>query len=106
IRLVRVVTLGLRVTGVVTRERIRQARDDNPAGPPEVCVVPEEQKSASAASWDEFLNWMKSDTADPKWFSVANLGRKELKAVADAAEVPQEFLESHLVDASYPHIEL
>jgi len=105
IRLVRVVTLGLRVTGVVTRERIRQSRDDEPAGPVEVCVVPGHDKSASASSWDEFLDWMKSDDAAPKWFSVANLGRKELKAVADAAEVSQEFLESHLVDATYPHIE-
>ena len=106
IRLVRVVTLGLRVTGVVTREHIRQQRDDEPQGPVEVCVVPGHEKSATASSWDEFLDWMRADDADPKWFSVANLGRAELKAVAQAAEVPLDFLETHLVDATYPHLEI
>jgi Mg2+ and Co2+ transporter CorA len=106
IRLVRVVTLGLRVTGVVTRERSRQARNDESSGPVEVCVVPGHEKSASAASWEEFLEWMKSDSADPKWFSVANVGRKELRTVAEAAGVPAEFLESHLVEATYPHVEM
>src|SRR5439155_7412434 len=67
IRLVRVVTLGLRVTGVVTRERGRQMRRDEPSGPVEVCVVPGHEKSASASSWEEFLNWMESDDAEPKW---------------------------------------
>ena len=105
VRLVRLVTLGLRVTGVVARERIRQRRHDEPAGPVEVCVVPDQAKEAHASSWEEFLQWMRSDGAEPKWFSVANLGRKELASIAQAAGVSPEFLESHLVEATYPHLE-
>jgi Mg2+ and Co2+ transporter CorA len=106
IRLARVATLGLRLSGVVARERKRLAHEQEPSGPVEVCMIPAGAEGKPAkASWNEFLQWLKSPDSGQKWFSVSNLGRTELRTLAGAADVPATFLESHLLNATYPHYE-
>jgi Mg2+ and Co2+ transporter CorA len=106
VRLVRVASLGLRVSGVVMRERARQARNEA-VGPVEVCVLPEGTgRKATSASWEEFLSWIKSPDGAPKWFVVSNLGLAELQRIATAAGLTPAFLESHLLNGTYPHVEV
>jgi Mg2+ and Co2+ transporter CorA len=105
-RLARVAALGLRVTGVVARRRTGAARLDAPTGPVNVQVVPAETgRHPQGSSWEEFLSWVQSPEPQPKWYNVANLGRGELQSIAAATRLPPALLESHLLSASYPHLE-
>ncbi len=103
VRLVRVVALGLRASGVVVRKETRQDTVSR-VGPVEVAVlrggnIQEPQPS----SWEEFLRWAKSP--GPQWYHVANLSLEQLRLMAAAVDIPSSYLESHLFGASYPHIE-
>ncbi len=104
VRLVRVITLGLRASGVVVREETRRAMA-SVTGPVEVAVLRAgEPQAPQAASWEEFLRRVK--TPGEEWYDVSNLGPEQLRQVALALGLAPAYVESHLCGASYPHLEL
>jgi Mg2+ and Co2+ transporter CorA len=102
-RLVRLITLGVRVSGVAVRHRGLPARDVPRVGPIQVTLVADAPEfSPTPATWDELLAWLRSPGRE--WFHVSNPGHDELVAISAAAGLPAGFLENHLLGTSYPHI--
>ncbi len=105
IRLIRVVTLGLRASGIVVRDRTRQLTETTATGPARVTLVADAPATAASpqpADWSELERWL-GDRAE-EWFHVSNPSREELHEVTAAAGLPAGFLETHLLGASYPHL--
>jgi Mg2+ and Co2+ transporter CorA len=105
VRLARVITLGMRVSGVVVRDEARRETEQR-TRPVEVSRVSEDGHSPahSQATWDDFLRWMR--TPGPQWYNVSNVGQDEARKMAAAAGIAPSFIESHLLGASYPHLEV
>jgi len=102
VRLVRVVTMGVRASGAVVRAEAGHAAAAAASGPSEVLRM---RDGASAeASWGELLQWAKAP--GPAWYHVANPSVADLGRIADAAGVPVSFLEGHLLGTTYPHVEI
>ena len=103
IRLVRVVTLGLRASGVIVRAEQRQEAVLR-LGPLEVSVLRNrDAHGPEPASWEEFLDWVKLPSRE--WFHLSNPGPEQLGQISSVFDIPPAFLESHLFSATYPHIE-
>jgi len=102
VRLARVVALGARASGVVTRQDDSVAAVEDKAEI-KLRVLQEDGKAPRAATWDEFARWSKQPQTG--WYSIANVGPHNLAEVAKASGIDEEFLATHMLDASYPHIE-
>jgi Mg2+ and Co2+ transporter CorA len=102
VRLVRLVTLGVRASGVVVRGRARLTEEPTTPGPAQVVEIHEGPNAKiTAANWDELLAWLKSP--EPKWYHVSSPKRDDLARLAPALHVNASFLETHLLGTSYPH---
>jgi hypothetical protein len=83
-RLVRVVSLGLRATGVVRRRTLENVVE-RVMGPLEVSVQHSHREPAPRpASWEEFLQWVKAP--GPDWYHATNLGTGALDELARTVE--------------------
>lgn len=103
IRLVRLVTLGVRASGIVVRDRIAEVARSTPSGPAQITLVADAPAaSPTPAAWNDLLAWLRSP--DEAWYHVANPAPGELTGIAAAAGLPAGFLETHLVGTSYPHL--
>lgn len=105
VRLVRVVTLGVRASGAVVRESVRRAAETAAAGPARITLLHDAARGAAPAdvSWNEFLQWVKSP--GPEWYHVLNPSVADLEKIAATAGVPAVALEAHLLGTGYPHVE-
>ena len=104
VRLARVLTLGVRASGVVVREEVRRAAV-SVSGPVEVSVLrPGKTLRPSSASWDEFLHWVREP--GEQWYHVSNLNPEQLRKAALAAGLPPTYVESHFGSAGYPHLDV
>jgi hypothetical protein len=102
VRLVRLVTLGVRASGVAVRRRTRRETKMTAEGPAQIALVADAPDlSPRTASWDELLRWLTSPGRE--WFHVANPSREELAQIANAAGLPAGFLEAQLFATTYPH---
>jgi Mg2+ and Co2+ transporter CorA len=103
VRLVRLVTLGVRASGIVVRHRPTRAAQALSAGPAQVLRLEETPAPASvAADWPELLRWLRA--REEGWYHVANPSPDELRQLAAAAELPPAFLETNFVAAMHPHL--
>jgi Mg2+ and Co2+ transporter CorA len=102
IRLIRVVTMGVRASGVVVRTEARRATEIAVVGPSEVTRL--RGGAPAEASWNELLQWVKAP--GPDWYHVTNPSPADLGRIAAAAGVPAAFLEGHLLGTTYPHVEV
>jgi Mg2+ and Co2+ transporter CorA len=102
VRLVRLITLGVRVSGVTARHRgLHEVKEPN-YGPVKVLLVADAPEFApQSASWEKLLRWLPSPGRE--WFHVAHPHRDELAELNKAAGLPAGFLEDHLYGTSYPH---
>jgi Mg2+ and Co2+ transporter CorA len=102
VRLIRVVTMGVRASGVVVRTEVRRVAEAAVPGPSAItrlhAGVPGE------ATWSELLQWVK--TPGPEWYHVTNPSAAELGRIAAAEGLSAGFLESHLAGTTYPHVEV
>ena len=104
LRLARIISFGLRASGVIVREEIRDVAAQ-PVGPVEVSVWRETDGQAPLpATWSELLQWVKSP--GKAWYNVSNLGPQQVRDIAAVVGVPASELESHLFGGSYPHIDV
>jgi Mg2+ and Co2+ transporter CorA len=102
IRLVRLVTLGVRASGAITRGHVKLQAEVAATGPAEVLRVAEAPSVAPAATtWEQLVGWLRA--RGPEWYHVANPSPTELAQIGAAAGLPAGFLETHLVGTSYPH---
>lgn len=103
VRLVRLITLGVRVSGVSARHRgLHEVKEPN-YGPVRVTLIADAPEFApKEASWDKVLRWVSAPGRE--WFHVSHPHREELAALNKAAGLPAGFLESHLFGTSYPHL--
>jgi Mg2+ and Co2+ transporter CorA len=103
LRLLRVISFGMRASGVMVRERARQAAE--PAlGPMEVLVLRNERAAAPApTTWEEFMQWIKAPC--PEWYNVANLSPAAADKIAATAGIVPAVIESHLFGTGFPHLD-
>jgi Mg2+ and Co2+ transporter CorA len=103
IRLGRLVTLGVRVSGIAVRHTTRRPTDNWVVGPAQVFLMADAPEfSPAAASWEELLGWLKRPGQE--WFHVSNPSREQLAQIAAVAGLPAGFLEGHLLGTNYPHV--
>jgi Mg2+ and Co2+ transporter CorA len=102
VRLIRIVTLGVRASGVVVRAEVRRVTEAVVAGPSAVTRL--RSGAPAEATWSEFLQWVKAP--GPEWYHVTNPSPADLGQIATAAGVPAAFLESHLLGTTYPHVDV
>jgi Mg2+ and Co2+ transporter CorA len=103
VRLARLLTLGVRASGVMVREATSAAAPVK-TGPVEVHVLPGLGATAPRlTTWEEFVRWAKQSQAG--WYSVANVGEHDLAELELATSIPADFIFSHLFGTSYPRLE-
>jgi Mg2+ and Co2+ transporter CorA len=102
-RIGRLVSLGVRASGLSTRHRGRHVTETTTRGPGQVTVVTDAPEYApEPAEMKDLLKWL--NAPGEEWFHVSNPGADELKQIAQAAKLPAGFLETHLLATSYPHV--
>lgn len=103
VRLVRLITLGVRVSGVTARHRGLHAVTEPNYGVVKVTLMADAPEFApQSSSWEKLLRWLPSPGRE--WFHVSHPHRAELAEMNKAAGLPEGFLENHLFGASYPHL--
>ncbi len=103
VRLARLLTLGVRASGVMVREAKAAVAPAKP-GPVQVHMLPGLGATAPRlTTWDEFVRWAKQPQAG--WYSVANVGEHILPELELATGIPADYISSHLFGTSYPHLE-
>lgn len=103
VRLARLVTLGVRVSGVAVRQRV--SRGDEPTVPASRQIKRMGDArgiSPRAASWEDLLRGLGSSQGE--WFHVSNPSAEDLAEMGKAAGLAGGFLENHLLSTSYPHV--
>ncbi|HUR57280.1 MAG TPA: CorA family divalent cation transporter [Opitutaceae bacterium] len=102
IRLTRLVTLGVRASGVAVRHRHDLRSEQKASGPAQITLVADAPVyTPTPSSWEDLLQWLRQPGRE--WFHVANPNPDELAQIAAAAGLPPGFLETHLFGTSYPH---
>ncbi len=102
-RLARLLSLGMRASGVMVREAKAVAAAAKPA-PVQVHMLPGLGAAAPRlTTWEEFARWAKQPQAG--WYSVANVGEHNLAELELATGIPADYISSHLFGTSYPHLE-
>ncbi len=103
VRLARVLTLGVRVSGVMVRET-KTAATATRSGPVQVQMLPGLGATGPRlTTWDEFVRWAKHPQTG--WYSVANVGEQNLREFEMATGIPADYISSHLFGTNYPHLE-
>ena len=104
VRLVRVVTMGLRASGAVVRAQGREATVTAAIGPAKVLQMDGRAAAVDGeVPWSEFLQWIKAPGAE--WFHVVHPSPADLRGLAAAAGLPAEVLGPQLAGMGYPHVE-
>jgi Mg2+ and Co2+ transporter CorA len=103
IRLTRLITLGVRVSGVAVRRHALRASEATVHAPVRVTRMADAPEfSPTETSWDELLRWLRSPGRE--WYHVSHPSREELGQIAATAGLAPGFLEGHLFGANYPHL--
>ncbi len=103
VRLARVLALGVRASGVMTREETTTVAPHAPDPMLVRMLTASGGAGPRPATWDEFVQWAKHPGRE--WYSIANVGHHNLSEVAGASGIPREFIAAHLFGTSYPHID-
>lgn len=102
-RLARLLSLGMRASGVMVRETKAAAAAPKQA-PVQVRMLPGLGAAVPRlTTWDEFARWASQPQAG--WYSVANVGEHNLAELEVATGIPADYISSHLFGTSYPHLE-
>lgn len=103
VRLARVVSLGVRASGVMVREE-KAAVAAQALVPLQVRMLRSDEAATSRqATWEEFVRWAKQPGTE--WYSIAHVGQHNLSALASATGIAPDFIASHLLGASYPRLD-
>src|SRR5882672_7892670 len=101
-RIGRLLSLGVRASGVSTRQRTLRPADTHARGPVQVTLVADDPEIApQSAELSALLHWLRAP--DEQWFHVSSPGASELEQIETAAKLPHGYLQTHLHATSYPH---
>lgn len=104
VRLIRVVTMGVRASGAVVREGVRQASAATRTGPATIERVRARNHSPAPATWQELLQWVRAPASDG-WYHVSSPSSSDLDSIASSTDIPSALLKAHLLGTGYPHVE-
>lgn len=103
IRLARLVTLGVRVSGVAARHRPAARTVASQTTALELTRMADASGTKPVpATWDEILQWAGPD--GEAWHHVAGPSPAQLAELGRASGLPPGFLENHLLNTNYPHL--
>jgi Mg2+ and Co2+ transporter CorA len=103
VRLVRLVTLGVRVSGLSVRHRNVVATETASNAPAKVTMMADAPEFApTPATWDELLRWLRAP--GPEWYHISNPSREELAEISNTLHLPSGALHAHLHSTNYPHL--
>lgn len=103
IRVLRVASLGIRAGGILVKQD-RARVTTRSSGPAQVQLIATDSSSATrAVTWPEFLAWARDPGTE--CYSVVNATTSDITAIASAIGISQDLIQSHLLGASYPHLE-
>jgi Mg2+ and Co2+ transporter CorA len=101
-RIGRLVSLGVRASGLSTRRRSQSVAEPKARGPAQVTLMADAPNAAPhPAGFAELMAWLRSP--DEQWFHVSNPSAAELKEIGAAQGLPADFFETHLSGTNYPH---
>lgn len=104
IRLTRVITLGLRATGIITRKEEKQKFEFQSKGEVNITLIKDKILGApKSISWEEFLKITESQS--PAFFNISNVSREEAAVISKKFGLGENFLDQHLFSTGYPHLE-
>ncbi|MGB9601597.1 MAG: magnesium transporter CorA family protein [Verrucomicrobiia bacterium] len=104
IRLTRVIALGLRATGIVTRKEGKQKFELQSKGEVKITLMKDKIPGApESISWEEFLKITQSQS--PTFFNISNISREEAAVISKKFGLGDNFLDLHLFSTGYPHLE-
>ncbi|MGC8744942.1 MAG: CorA family divalent cation transporter [Verrucomicrobiia bacterium] len=104
IRLSRVVALGLRATGIVTRKEEKQKYEFQSKGEVRITLLKDKTSGApKSISWEEFLKITESQS--PVFFNISNISKEEAAVISKKFGLGDNFLDLHLFSTAYPHLE-
>jgi Mg2+ and Co2+ transporter CorA len=104
VRLARVLSLGVRASGVMVRQETSSAVTQKHAPVQIQLLSGSEGEAPRNASWDEFVQWAKQPGTE--WFSLSNVGAAHLAALAKVTHLSEDFIAAHLLGTNYPHLEV
>lgn len=103
VRLVRLVTLGVRATGIAVRQRTNRETAPVDDGPAQIALIADAPHVAPRkVEWAELVRWLQAPGRE--WYHAANPSLPELAEMGAAAGLPAGFLETHLTGTGYPHL--
>ncbi len=101
-RIGRLISFGLRAGSFPARQRAVEKTGARMQGPAQVMLLIDRPQPASKpASMDDLWRWLAAP--DEQWFHVAGSTPGELRRIGAAADLPDGFLEQHLLATNYPH---
>jgi Mg2+ and Co2+ transporter CorA len=101
-RIGRLVSLGVRASGVSARRRTLRAAEPHSLGPAQVTLVADDPDIApESAALSDLVAWLRAP--NEQWFHVSSPGVSELEQIESAAKLPRGYLHTHLQATSYPH---
>jgi Mg2+ and Co2+ transporter CorA len=102
-RLARLLTLGVRASGIVVRQHRLETTAAAATGPARITRrVDGARTPATPATREGLLEWLQREITG--WYHVTNPSVDDLKEIGAAAELPPGFIESHFGAATHPHV--
>jgi Mg2+ and Co2+ transporter CorA len=104
IRLSRIVVLGLRATGIITRKEESKKIEFQSKGEMKISLIKDKITGTSKLiSWEEFLKITESH--EPLFFNISNISKEEATVISKKFGLGENFLDLHFFSAGYPHLE-
>jgi Mg2+ and Co2+ transporter CorA len=100
-RIGRLVSLGVRASGLSARNRTSHEVEPRAHGPAQVAVVAGNLDAPEPTALAQVLSWLQAP--DDRWFHISNPSAAELQQIESAAALPAGYLETHLHGMSYAH---
>ncbi len=102
-RLARLLTLGVRASGIVVREHREERITAATAGPAHITRRPDGARTPPVpVTRESLLHALQSGTEG--WYHVTNPSTEDLRAIGLAVNLPPVFIQTHFVAATHPHV--
>jgi Mg2+ and Co2+ transporter CorA len=103
LRLVRLLTLGVRASGIVVRHRHEETLSAATSGPAKITRRLDGARTpATITTREALIEWLRS--GDAGWYHVTNPSEQDLRSFAEAAGLPAGFLQAQLESTNHPHV--
>jgi len=106
IRIVRVLTLGLRASGLVVKSSVKPKEESEIREPVSVlCLRDDKNFLPENMTWDTFVKSLKTKNFPFSWVNIANPTTDHISELSKILNLDPYAVETHFFKAGYPHIE-